>query len=100
MIRHIVMFTLTATDEAQRDADAAAVRERLTGLLGVVPGLQSIVFERDLGLIDSHWDAVLVSEHDDNAAAEGYQAHPGHLEAAAFIRSVTGPDRAVVDYEV
>ena len=100
MIRHIVMFTLSATDAAQRESDIAEVRARLDALVGVVPGLRSISFEPDLGLIEAgHWDAALVSEHDDNAALEAYQAHPAHQEAGAFIRTVTG-DRATVDYEV
>ncbi len=97
MIRHIVMFTLAATDRQQRQADVAQMQERLAALVGVVPGLHSISLQPDLGLIDGHWDVVLVSEHDDNAALEAYQAHPAHIEAGAFIRSVTG-DRATVDY--
>jgi hypothetical protein len=100
MIRHIVMFRLIATDEAQKDADVVGVRSRLEALVGVIPGLQSIVFERDLGLVANHLDAVLVSEHDDNDALETYQAHEAHRAAAEFIGTVTGPDRAVVDYTV
>ena len=99
MIRHIVLFTLAATDPAQRDADVAAMRERLGALVGVVPGLTAMSVSRDLGLVDDHWDVVLVSDHDDNAALEGYQAHPAHQEAGAFVRSVT-TSRATVDYEL
>jgi Stress responsive A/B Barrel Domain len=100
MIRHIVMFTMSATDAGQRDRDIADVRSRLDALVGVVPGLRSMTFEPDLGLVaDGHWGAVLLSEHDDNAALEGYQAHPAHREAGAFIASVTTVDRATVDYE-
>lgn len=100
MIRHIVMFTLSATDAEQRKSDIVEVRARLDALVGVVPGLHSVTFEPDLGLIDAgHWDVVLVSEHDDNAALEAYQAHPAHQEAGAFIRTVV-KDRATVDYEV
>ena len=100
MIRHIVIFTLISENAQQREADIAAVKERLRVLVGVVPGLRSVVFEPDLGLIASHQNAVLVSEHDDNAALEGYQVHPGHIEAAAVIASVTGPSRSIVDYEL
>jgi hypothetical protein len=100
MIRHIVMFSLIASDEAQKAADVAEVRARLNALVGAIPGLQRISFERDLGLVPNHLDAVLVSEHDDNAALETYQAHELHLAAATFIGAVTGPGRAVVDYTV
>ena len=94
------MFTLISDDPQQRTADTVAIRERLQALVGVVPGLRSVVFEPDLGLIASHQGVVLVSEHDDNAALEGYQAHPGHIDAAKLISSLTGPSRAVVDYEL
>jgi hypothetical protein len=100
MIRHIVMFTLTAPDAAQRAAHGQEMRQRLEALVGVVPGLRSMSLNADLGLIDSHRHLVLISEHDNNAALEGYQAHPAHKEVAAFIQSVTTAERATVDYEV
>ena len=93
------MFQLSAASDAERAADISGMSERLTALVGVVPGLHSIVLKPDLGLVEGHWDVVLVSEHDDNEALEAYQAHPAHQEAGAFIRSVTN-DRATVDYEL
>ncbi|MBX3098659.1 MAG: Dabb family protein [Salinibacterium sp.] len=99
MIRHIVLFTLTATSDTERAADISGMQERLGALVGVIPGLKAVTLKPDLGLIEGHWDVALVSEHDDNAALEAYQAHPAHLEAGAFIRSVTA-DRATVDYEL
>jgi heme-degrading monooxygenase HmoA len=99
VIRHVVMFTLASRDDAQRAADVAEARRRLTALVGVVPGLRTISLERDLGRVDGHFDVVLVSDHDDEAALEAYQAHPAHVDASAFIRSVTD-DRAGVDFEV
>jgi len=98
MIRHIVVFTLTATDAEQRAQDVEGMRSGLQALVGTVPGLHSIVVEPDLGLIDNHWDVALVSEHDDNAALEAYQAHPQHQQAAIFISGIV-TDRATVDYE-
>ena len=99
MIRHVVMFNLSAAADSERAADISEMQSRLGALVGVVPGLQSIVLKPDLGLLEDHWDVVLISEHDDNEALEGYQKHPAHVEAGAFIRSVTN-DRATVDYEV
>ena len=100
MIRHVVMFNLSAAADSERAADIAEMQSRLNALVGVVPGLQSMTLQPDLGLLEDHWDVVLVSEHDDNEALEGYQAHPAHKEAGAFILSVTNSDRATVDYEV
>ena len=93
------MFQLSAASDAERAADLSGLSERLTALVGVVPGLQSLVVKPDLGLVEGHWDVVLVSEHDDNEALEAYQSHPAHVEAGAFVRSVTN-DRATVDYEL
>lgn len=99
MIRHIVLFKLAADDEAQRRDDAHGIAERLEALETQIAGIQSIRVDRDLGLVNGHWDVALVSEHDDNAALEAYQVHPAHKDAAAFIASVIS-DRAVVDYSV
>ena len=99
MIRHIVLFRLAADDDTQRREDAAEIASRLEALRTQIPGIESIRVDRDLGLVDGHWDVALVSEHEDNAALEAYQVHPAHTEAAAFIASVIS-DRAVVDYSV
>ncbi len=99
MIRHIVEFRLSATDAAQRSADTQGIHDRLTALIGVVPGLDRLTFAPDLGHVDTHWDVVLVSEHPSNADLEAYQAHPSHAAAAAWISTVV-LDRAIVDYEL
>jgi hypothetical protein len=99
MIRHIVEFRLQSSDAAQRNRDAEGIRERLTALVGVIPGLRRLDVHRDLGRVENHWDVVLVSDHDDNAALETYQAHPAHQEASAWISTVVS-DRAVVDFEM
>jgi hypothetical protein len=98
MIRHVVAFKLKAREPAERVMNADGIRDRLSALVGAIPGLRSVSVGHDLGVIDTHWDAVLISEHDSNAALEGYQAHPLHVEAAAWISTVV-TDRAVVDYE-
>lgn len=100
MIRHVVMFQLTAAADSERAADISQMQERLGSLVGVVPGLRTMSLKPDLGLVEGHWDVVLVSEHDDNEALEGYQAHPAHKEVSAFIQSVTTSERIAVDYEL
>ena len=99
MIRHIVLFRLAATDDAQRRDDAHGIAERLEALETEIAGIQSIRVDRDLGLVDGHWDVALVSEHDDNSALEAYQVHPAHVEVATWIGTVIS-DRAVVDYSL
>ncbi|MCU1441035.1 MAG: stress responsive alpha-beta barrel protein [Rhodoglobus sp.] len=99
MIRHIVLFTLAATDEAQRASDAAGMKQRLEGLVGQIPGLRTLTVSRDLGTVEGHFDLALVSDHDDNAALEGYQAHPAHKDVLGYVSSVVDK-RAVVDFEL
>lgn len=98
MIRHVVMFSLTDTDPAERADALGNIRARLNALVGLIPGLESIIVEPDLGLIDGHRDFVLISDHTNGDALLGYQAHPSHLEAAEFISSLTKPERATVDF--
>ena len=99
MIRHTVCWTLASTDPAERTAAGAGMRERLESLPDVVPGLQSLIVRADLGDIDSNWDVVLVSEHDDRAALAVYTDHPAHLAVASFTRSVVA-ERVCVDVEL
>lgn len=98
MIRHIVSWTLQADAAEERAAAVAGMRSRLEALVGVIPGLQSLVVRADLGRVEANWDVVLVSEHDDAAALEAYQVHPAHVEAGAFVKSVVR-DKSCVDYE-
>lgn len=99
MIRHIVAWNLVADDAAQRDADAAAVKERLEALVGVIPGLQRLVVLRDLGETAGNRDLLLDSDYDDRDALAAYQVHPAHQEVVAFVKTVT-TDRACVDWEI
>jgi hypothetical protein len=99
VIRHIVSWTLQAETPETRAAAIEGMRERLEPLVGVIPGLQSLVVRGDIGQVDSNWDVVLVSEHDDAEALAAYQRHPDHVAAGPFVRSVVR-DKACVDYEV
>lgn len=98
MIRHIVAFRLSSADSEERAQQSAGIHDRLTALVGVVPGLVAMDVAPDLGVVDTHWHLVLVSEHVDAAALAGYQAHPSHVEASAWVGQFVA-DRAIVDYE-
>jgi hypothetical protein len=99
MIRHIVSFRLNATDPERKAADVEGLRSRLEPLAGVIPGVLGLTVRPDLGRLGFHWDAVLVSEHTDEAALETYQAHPDHQAALQWVNTVAA-DKAVVDYEI
>lgn len=97
MIRHIVAFRLNAEDPASRAEHVRLMREALEPLASLEM-VRSITVRADLGLIDGHWHAVLVSEHDSNAALEAYQLHPEHQRASAIAGQYVA-DRAAIDYE-
>lgn len=95
MIRHVVVWKLKPGID--RAAALEEIRVALEGLVGVVPGLQSLVVRADTG-VDGNWDAVLLSEHDSVDAVAAYQAHPAHIAAAAVPRQYA-EQRVVVDFE-
>lgn len=99
MIRHIVAFRLVAEDAAGRADAARELKSVLEALPERIPDVSSLEVGPDLGKVDGHWDAVLVSEHPDVAALERYQAHPEHQAALQRINSLVAA-RAVVDYTV
>lgn len=95
-VTHVVMWTLAASD-ADKPAVIQQMRDRLTSLLGVIPGLLTLRVEADLGDTEANYDVMLVSEHESMEALEVYQAHPAHIEVGGWIKTlVTG--RAAVDY--
>lgn len=98
MIRHIAFFTFTPDDAETRAANLDGMRERLVALVGVIPGLRSMTVEPDLGDDPGNWEVALVSEHDDRAAFETYQAHPDHT-AASVLNDVFITNRVAVDFE-
>jgi hypothetical protein len=98
MIRHVVAWTLASEDPEQRAKDAAGIKAGLEALNGVIDGLSHVEVGIDVGIISGNWDAVLVSEFDDNKALEGYQIHPDHLAVVEYIKGVTN-SRMCVDYD-
>jgi len=97
MIRHIVAFRLTDPEAAERDARVRGIHDRLTALVGVIPGLVGMQVEPDLGEVAGHWDLVLVSEHESAAALAAYQVHPAHVDASGWVGQFIA-ERAAVDY--
>ena len=99
MVRHVVAFRLRAKDATQRAADSRRIQEDLQSLRGRIDEILDLHVGIDLGLVDGHWEVVLVSDFSDNAALERYQAHPDHVRVAQGISGLVS-DRAVVDYDL
>jgi hypothetical protein len=98
MIRHIVSFRLSAENGEARRADAEIIKEQLETLNDLVPSVNSLEVGVEIGETPPHWDAVLVSEFDDQSGLDAYQAHPDHVRVATYIDQFVA-DRAIVDYE-
>jgi hypothetical protein len=97
-IRHVVMWRLATTDDAERVERAATIKAKLESLPPLVPQLQRL--EVGVNTLPSgDFDVVLISDFADEEALQGYQEHPEHESVAAYIRSVVG-GRAAVDFVV
>jgi Stress responsive A/B Barrel Domain len=97
VIRHVVLFALAAEDQEQKRRDAEEMRARMAPLATLIPGVLSMEIGVDLGRVPGHWDVVLVSEHESNAALEAYQADSRHREVIGFVDSVVRA-KACVDH--
>jgi hypothetical protein len=98
MIKHVVMWKLADQAEGAGKAEnAARIKELLEALAGKVPGLRSVQVGVDLAIDSSPWDVVLLTEFEDRASLDAYQAHPLHEVAKVFIAKVR-TSRAVVDF--
>ncbi len=95
MVKHIVFWKVR--DDEEKRANMEQMRQKLTALVGVVPGLRSA--EVGFNVKDGGFDLALYSEFDSMDALAGYQVHPAHLEVKKFVHSVI-TDRTAVDYEV
>lgn len=94
MVKHIVLWKLA--DPARKAESISKMKQMLEALVGVVPGLLKL--EVNPNLNPNGFDVCLYSEFADQAALEGYQTHPAHLECKKFVHSVIS-DRTAADYE-
>ena len=92
MIRHTVLMRFTDP------ADAAEAKERLDGLLGVVPALLSLQVDVDVMRTEASYDLALVSTHEDRTGLKAYAEDAAHLEVLGWLRPRLA-GRAVVDGE-
>ncbi len=98
MIKHIVMWTLKEEAEGCTKKECAVrAKQLLEDLQQHIPQIVSIEVGINFNGSDFAYDLVLYSEFKSLEDLQIYQAHPKHLEAAAFIGSIV-QSRAVCDY--
>ena len=100
MIKHIVLWTLkNRENEQSREETAAAIKQKIEGMRGRIPGLLHIEGGIDFTRSADSWDIALYAELESREALAGYHVHPAHEEFKSFI----GPrrsQRSLIDYEV
>ncbi len=95
MVKHIVTFKLTGTDEERRTI-ASEFKNALLKLPQVIEPLQSM----EVGINenpDESWDVVLTAVVPTMEDVEVYAKHPAHTAAASLLAGHKA-DRACVDY--
>ena len=97
MVKHIVMFKFSGTDEERLDV-AKSFRDALVALPTQIEQLRSIEVGININPAET-WDLVLTATADTMADVAAYSAHPAHLAAVALIAGHKEA-RACVDYEV
>ena len=96
MVKHIVAFKLTGSDEERREV-ALKFKDALMALPEQIEALRSM----EVGINENPnetWDVVLTAIVDTMADVEVYAKHPAHVAAAGLLAGHKG-DRACVDYE-
>lgn len=97
MVHHIVLWNLKEElSSREKKEAAAAIKEKLEAVKDQVEGVVSLRVEMD-GLPSGNKDIGLISEFESVEALEAYQKHPAHLQAGAYVGSVTY-GRTCLDY--
>lgn len=99
MLRHIVSWKLTGEDAAEVDAQLERIAQDLEALVGQIPELLSLSVVRNVVKHGQNYDGAVIADFDDAEALHTYIEHPAHVDAAAYLKSVTA-ERACVDYIV
>lgn len=96
MVKHIVMFRLSAPEDV-RDAVAADFKCAIEALPAVIEGLDAVEVGLNCGPAEGNWHIVLTALCPGWEALQAYSAHPEHLKCVAIIKPYIA-QRACVDY--
>jgi hypothetical protein len=100
VVRHLVLWKLKPEAHGRSAAEnARAIKEKLEGLRGRVPGMLRIEVGIDFSRTDNSSDLALYSEFESRPALEAYQAHQEHKAVMPFILEARS-ERRLVDFEV
>jgi hypothetical protein len=99
MVKHIVMWTVKATDGFSKTENCLRLQEKLMALPGLISEIKE--FEVGLNSVESAaaYDVGLVSAFETWDDLNTYRTHPEHLKVVDFVGQVR-VERAVVDYDI
>lgn len=99
MIKHIVMWNVSASSAEERLLNIELVREAFEGLRGNIPGMLRLEIGVDTSRAPYACDVVLYSEFESREALAAYAEHPDHAAVRTRLEGVRTV-RHQVDYEV
>lgn len=99
MVNHYVFWNLNESLTKEEKTEAGlAIKEKLETVGKLVPGVVSLEV-RINQLESSNRDIALLSSFENVEALNAYQVHPEHVNAGAYIKTVTC-NRTCFDFEV
>ena len=100
MVKHIILWTLRPElSEEEKTEVKRGIKAGLEGLVGQVPGLESVTVRIDGRLPTSNADVMLDCTLTSFDALKAYATHPVHVEVAdTRVRPFTA-QRSCLDYE-
>ncbi len=96
MVKHIVSFKLTGTQEERKE-----VAMKFKAALDALPEQIDVLRSMEVGINENPnetWDVVLAAVVDTMADVDVYAKHPAHVAAAGLLAGHK-ESRACVDYE-
>lgn len=99
MLRHIVLFRMKATGDAERAASVARLSGALTALPPHIDQIRALSVGANVLQRPGNWDLALTVDVDDAAALEVYRVHPEHQKVLALIDELAA-ERCAVDVTV
>jgi hypothetical protein len=98
MIKHIVMWKLKDFAEGcSREENAKKIKSMLEALRGKIDQIRYLEVGINVNKSEMAFDAVLITEFEDEKKLEEYKKHPEHVKVSEFVSKVR-VDRKVVDY--
>ena len=98
MLVHIVMWRFKDfANGASKEENLKQMKQRLEGLVGVVPELVSAEVGIDFKHTDMSYDAVLISRFRSEEDLATYKVHPAHVAVSEYCKKVS-ESRVDIDY--